>query len=236
MMRNIYLFPTGYRADDLKVLVLDPDNVNIPNAVVGLYQEPSNNYIPATLNTNDVYDTLYPCNGLISDMSTTTDTNGVATFSGSKLVLGGRYKVMVAPIKFNNQVLYFGLTHVTELSANLPVIIKLQTQAPALLWATSASNQVIGSIASSGTAYCGSTPRAARSGLHRKASAPRLVPSLHRSSRRRPQEFRRASASPSKLPFPRKLRWWSSRIHVSSCRFLRRHRVVIVRRDGMGSA
>jgi hypothetical protein len=164
MIGNIYLFKEGYRAGDLNVMVYDAGGTPIPNATVGLYLNVENNYPPAVLGTsinntsyenidglNPYYDVLFPTGGLYSDMSTTTDATGMATFSGANLVLGGNYKVMVAPMNFNGQILGFDVTTIWELTVNTPVIMTLYPQTPNALFATSASNQVPGTITADGT-------------------------------------------------------------------------------------
>jgi hypothetical protein len=157
---NIYLFPEDYRTADKTIRVFDPNWKPIPNALVGVYQNVENNVSPALygLSINNPEgsfvsrDILNPMGGLYSDMSMTTDTSGTAVISASRLVLGGSYKVMVAPLNFDGQILYDVNYYRTfrEYSADVPMIIQLASLSGGSLFATAASNQVPGTITPSG--------------------------------------------------------------------------------------
>ncbi len=163
MIGNIYLFKDGYRAGDVDVYVLDnASGMPIPNALVAFYQDVENNipasgYFVDTDNTsyengnglNPYYDMLFPTGGLYTDITTTTDANGKATMSGTKLVLGGRYEIVVAPMTWNGQVFGFSSTSFREYTANAPVYLNLSS-ATGQLFATSASNEVPSTVTASG--------------------------------------------------------------------------------------
>jgi hypothetical protein len=160
MIGNIYLFPEGTLAGDVTIVVLDSNNTPLPNANIKIYQDVENNNSVASnmvdidntsyengFGLNPTSDVLYPTGGLYTSMSMTTDSNGVATVSGTSLVLGGKYTVWVAGQTFGGEILSSNNTTFTELTANVPVVVKLSGQT---LYAISASNQNPGTITASG--------------------------------------------------------------------------------------
>lgn len=92
---NIYLFPTGVTAADYSVTVRYNTKA-VPGATVQLQQNATNNNAIAEIGAAN---RLLPTSGLLPTISATTDANGVATFSGTDLVLGGQYTAVALPVK-----------------------------------------------------------------------------------------------------------------------------------------
>lgn len=92
---NINLYPVGTTAADYKVTVTY-DGKRVPNteviaelnSVTQFVQNSQATLITATADN-------------VTRITTTTDENGVATFAGSDLVLGGSYDLTVKPTSFN---------------------------------------------------------------------------------------------------------------------------------------
>lgn len=150
MIGNIYLFPMGAASGDVSVFVFDPVNVPIPGARVHLTQN---------INSNEVLvqagNRLGASGGLISSLTATTDANGLATFAGSSLTLGGNYSVQVEPLTFQGVRLAFNNIDPSSLTGffvgiDSSVQTVNMTTADDVLFATSASNQVPGTITANG--------------------------------------------------------------------------------------
>lgn len=94
MVGNVYLFPLGETAANVNVYV-EYNNERISGATVYLEQDTANN--AETAETNNI---LVATTGQLVNLSATTDANGLATFSGSSLVLGGRYRITVLPMEY----------------------------------------------------------------------------------------------------------------------------------------
>lgn len=94
MIGNIYLFPLGETAADVNVYV-EYNNERISGATVYLEQDTVNN--AETAETNNI---LVASTGQLVNLSATTDATGLATFSGSNLVLGGQYRITVLPTTY----------------------------------------------------------------------------------------------------------------------------------------
>lgn len=91
-IENIYLFPLGATANDLKVNVTF-DGEPVTGATVLLQIESdTNNEITETINR------LFPDQGLLGSLMRTTNATGVVTFEGAGLVLGGGYRIQVLPV------------------------------------------------------------------------------------------------------------------------------------------
>lgn len=98
---NINLFPVGTTAADYKVTVTY-DGKRVPNteviaelnSVTQFVQNSQATLITASTTMNVAADN-------VTRITTTTDENGVATFAGSDLVLGGSYDLTVKPTSFN---------------------------------------------------------------------------------------------------------------------------------------
>jgi hypothetical protein len=94
MIGNVYLFPLGETAAGVDVYV-EYNNERVPGATVYLEQDTVNNGETAEANNNLVAST-----GQLTNLSATTDANGLASFAGSSLVLGGRYHITVLPTTY----------------------------------------------------------------------------------------------------------------------------------------
>jgi hypothetical protein len=95
MVGNVYLFPLGETAEGINIYV-EYNNERVAGATVQLQQVVANN--TQTAQTNNAL--AAAVNGSLPDLITTTDANGLASFAGSSLVLGGRYDVVVLPIAY----------------------------------------------------------------------------------------------------------------------------------------
>jgi hypothetical protein len=95
MVGNVFLFPLGETAEDINIYV-EYNNERVTGATVQLQQLVANS--TATAQTNNAM--AAAVNGTLPDLITTTDANGLATFAGSGLVLGGRYDVVVLPMVY----------------------------------------------------------------------------------------------------------------------------------------
>jgi len=109
-VRNIYMYPVGSYATDQDIYVYY-DNEPVSGATVLLENQPLGNTQTTTSTTGVVTTTpinvvnspttVQPAaNGLSQSLTGTTDANGLATFLGSTLVLGGSYSVMVLPLVY----------------------------------------------------------------------------------------------------------------------------------------
>lgn len=96
LIRNIYLFPTGASAGDIQIYV-ERDNERVSGAEVILQQNVGAN--AATAETNNTY-RLLAAPGLMPRLTATTDTDGLARFPGSGLILGGAYTPTVLPTTY----------------------------------------------------------------------------------------------------------------------------------------
>ncbi len=92
---NINLYPVGTTAADYKVTVTY-DGKRVPNTEV---IAELNSVTPFVQNSQATLITVALDD--VTRITTTTDENGVATFAGSDLVLGGRYDLTVKPTSFN---------------------------------------------------------------------------------------------------------------------------------------
>lgn len=142
---NIYLYPEGSSAGDVKVHVT-AYSVPVSGALVYLSQNVVNNALSFT-----VADRLVPTAGLITSLSATTDASGVATFTGSKLVPGGSYTATAAAMTFNGAQYAENSTaaFLTDTAASNQYIA-ITAPTTGALFATSASNQVPGTADSTG--------------------------------------------------------------------------------------
>lgn len=144
MIGNIYLFPLSSTAGDVLVHV-SALGIPVPNATVVLQQDASNNTNVAI--TGNV---LAPTAGLISSFTATTDASGIATFSGTNLVLGGRYNAIAEAMTFNAMQLASSQTGTFTVGTSATNQYIAMTSLTGALFATSASNQVPGTITASG--------------------------------------------------------------------------------------
>ena len=137
---NIYLFPEGSTAGDVRVHVRANGNP-VANEVVQLVQDVVNNNV-----TSNTGDRLNPTAGLISNLSATTDASGIATFSGATLVPGGAYiATALATSEFTEA---STASFRTDTGSTDQYITMANTYAA--LFATSASNQTPGLATSTG--------------------------------------------------------------------------------------
>jgi hypothetical protein len=91
---NIYLFPLGSTAPDYTFYV-EYDGERVPNATVYFEFKPQEDDGV----TNQTH-RICPEEALGRTLIGTTDANGVVTFTGDDLVLGGYYKLMVMPVVY----------------------------------------------------------------------------------------------------------------------------------------
>jgi hypothetical protein len=92
---NIYMYPVGSFASNVEVNVTF-NNEAVANAAVLLNPVTGSNTL-----TTDSSNTLFAAqSGFQGAQTVVTDANGVATFSATSLVLGGRYNVTVLPTDF----------------------------------------------------------------------------------------------------------------------------------------
>jgi hypothetical protein len=148
MIGNIYLFPIGAVPGTVHVHVLSSHLIPVPGVTVLLQQNVAN--IGGTIALNN--DRLAPVGGLYTSMSATTDANGVANFVGADLplVLGGNYIAVAEAIEFQGDELATTSTGQFTIGINsLHQNITMDAAGPQF-FATSASNQVPGTIASNG--------------------------------------------------------------------------------------
>jgi hypothetical protein len=148
MIGNIYLFPIGAVPGTVHVHVLSSHLIPVPGVTVLLQQNIAN--IGGTIALNN--DRLAPVGGLYTSMSATTDANGVANFVGADLplVLGGSYVAVAEAIEFQGDELATTSTGQFMIGVNsLHQNITMGSAGPQF-FATSASNQVPGTIASNG--------------------------------------------------------------------------------------
>lgn len=93
---NVHLFPLGTKANDITILVTYNGEV-VEGAMVELTRNNLNTIgLVAAGNANNLFSNIN--SGFLGDLSATTDTTGVATFSSDNLVLGGAYGVNVLPV------------------------------------------------------------------------------------------------------------------------------------------
>ena len=147
MIGNIYLFPIGSMPGTVHVHVLSPHLIPVPGATVLLQQNVANNSVTAITGNR-----LVPTAGLYTSMSAVTDANGVATFSDPAfpLVLGGSYNAVVKPLEFQGDELAGTASGSFIIGTNsLHQTVNMAT-AGFSFFATSASNQVPGTITPSG--------------------------------------------------------------------------------------
>ncbi|MBA4366974.1 MAG: hypothetical protein C0403_04975, partial [Desulfobacterium sp.] len=97
MIGNVYLFPLGETAADVNVYV-EYNNERISGATVYLEQDTANN--AETAEESIAANQLVASTGQLVNLSATTGADGRAIFSGSNLVLGGRYRITVLPIVY----------------------------------------------------------------------------------------------------------------------------------------
>jgi hypothetical protein len=144
---NIYLFPISAVPGTVHVHVLSIHQIPVPGVTVLLQQN-----VTANSATAIVGDRLFPVGGLYTSMSATTDANGVATFAGADLplVLGGSYIAVAEPIEFQGDELARTSTIAFVIGTNtLHQSISMNSAGPSF-FATSASNQLPGSITATG--------------------------------------------------------------------------------------
>lgn len=151
MIGNIYLFPIGSAPGDVQITVLSDHLVPVPNATVLLQQDVFNNGAVAITSSNNGVDTnrLVAAGGLNTSMTATTDANGVATFSGANLVLGGSYIAAAQAINFQGDQLATTKTAAFIIGTNSSTRT-INMTGITTFFATSASNQVPGTITPSG--------------------------------------------------------------------------------------
>ncbi|MEH6448576.1 MAG: hypothetical protein V7765_07890 [Oleispira sp.] len=94
---NIYMYPIGSFANDVKVNVTY-NSEPVANATVLLNPQTVSN-----APTTDVSNTLFPAqNGFQGAQTVVTDAAGIATFAAANLVLGGQYNISVLPTIHEN--------------------------------------------------------------------------------------------------------------------------------------
>ena len=145
MIGNIYLYPEGLTAGAINITVKNPHGTVVPDATVVLKQQ-----INSNTKTSDSSDTLYVNAGLVSSLTMTTDANGVATFPGSSLVLGGRYTPVVLPITFSGQDLAKTTGSAVTVGTNNPNQTITMGNLETNLYVVSASNSDPDSLLSTG--------------------------------------------------------------------------------------
>lgn len=92
LIKNIYLFPTGASAGDIQIYV-ERGNERVSGAEVILQQNIGANAVTAETNPYR----LVAAPGLMPRLTATTNTDGLASFPGSSLILGGAYTPSVLP-------------------------------------------------------------------------------------------------------------------------------------------
>jgi hypothetical protein len=95
-IQNIYLYPLGSTAPDYTVYV-EYDHERVPGATVFFEYKPNDD---AVTNTDDDF-RMCPVEALGRTLTGTTDANGMVTFAGSNLVLGGWYRLTVLPVVYD---------------------------------------------------------------------------------------------------------------------------------------
>lgn len=88
MIGDIYLFPVGAVAAPIKVTVVDQNAKAVAGVTVQLVQTPNGNSA-ATSTTAGTR--LTATNGLLANLTATTDASGLATFAATNLTLGAQY-------------------------------------------------------------------------------------------------------------------------------------------------
>lgn len=165
-VRNIYMYPVGSYASDQYIYVYY-DNEPVSGATVLLEHLPFGNTpittptgtvvtAPATAGNTPI--TVQPAaNGLSQSLIATTDANGLATFLGSTLVLGGSYPVTVLPLKYEGVQLAIntGTAIIVGASGNINVqVVNMTDEVPGVnnegLYVVSATPQDPEDILSSG--------------------------------------------------------------------------------------
>src|SRR5690606_20097871 len=145
---NVYLFPLGATAPDQTVTVTY-NGERVPNATVLLQPDTSFNTL-----TTDTSSRLFAAAGYQQALEATTDANGIATFSGANLTLGGRYNVDVLPLAYEGKQLAVG--GAAPITIGTSVITSVVTMGDLLpgnangLYVVSASNEVSTALQSSG--------------------------------------------------------------------------------------
>jgi hypothetical protein len=94
---NIYLFPLGSTAPDYTIYV-EYDYERVPGATVYFEYKPEDDN--AVTNVTDYR--ICAEEALGRTLIGTTDANGMVTFSGANLVLGGKYRLSVLPVVYEN--------------------------------------------------------------------------------------------------------------------------------------
>lgn len=149
---NIYMFPLGATAPSVTYTVTY-NGKPVPNATVLLDPAPNSSdplYNPARA--------IASTTGYLASLTATTDANGVATFAGANLALGGAYQAQVLPVVFTEpsgatvQLRRFDgganfLVGITDLDQR----IALSDEVLASLYVVSASNQAAGQVNAAGT-------------------------------------------------------------------------------------
>ena len=153
MIGDIYLYPLGSVAGNVSIYVTDPNGLPIPNATVNLKQDVTN--AAPTTNPNPSGDILIPSVGLYPSLQAATDAQGLATFTGGTLTIGGLYFAQVSSLTFNGELLRDPTIPgpgVPILVGLMPPTVNIQMVAnPASLYVVSASNSVSSIPSASGT-------------------------------------------------------------------------------------
>lgn len=164
---NIYLYPTSNSAPDYK-FTITANGKPVSGATVLFQQNPTANTATALIAPNSTTigaapggassTRLFATSSLIPSLSATTTAEGTVTFSGTNLVLGGNYNLIVLPVSFEsatfgkiadpNNPFVIGTTPVTDIIALTD--IQQTTSNNFGLYVTSISNSVSGSINGSG--------------------------------------------------------------------------------------
>lgn len=97
LIKNIYLFPTAASAGDIQIYV-ERANERVSGAEVILQQNIHQNV--ATAETTLESYRLVAAPGLMPRLTATTDTDGLARFPGTSLILGGAYTPTVLPTTY----------------------------------------------------------------------------------------------------------------------------------------
>jgi len=92
---NIYLFPLGSTAPDY-TFYLEYDDERVPNATVYFEYNPAEGDAVTHVSHNRIPSEKALGQTLIG----TTDANGMVTFAGDNLVLGGEYRLTVLPVVY----------------------------------------------------------------------------------------------------------------------------------------
>jgi hypothetical protein len=137
---NIYMYPLGLFASDVKVNVTF-NNEPVEGATVLLNPRTASNTL-----TTDTNNTLALVNGFQQALSAVTDASGEVTFASANLVLGGQYNIDVMPTTYEDSQLQVNSGTAPYLTVGSTTNIRNVTMAESVpgtangLYITSATN------------------------------------------------------------------------------------------------